>query len=278
MDAQAVIDEERRISELYAADYRCNTLTNSYPYQLERRQFADWVIATLVDAGLDPRELRALDVGCGSGEILELLRNRGMGRLTGLDLSAGMIAEARRHLPEAEFYLGEIDRQPDVGGPVQVVTAAFLVHHLQRPRSFFELVGRVLAPGGWFFILDYNRASWSRKPVVRDLLLAPTLPARALLKMKNRGALSKLARVPALFNPAHRLLSCGEVQAAIPQPADYEVRVVTHGLWLASLKHSLDAGSSFDRRLTRAVSRLERLVVPARAGHFQWVAGRRRSA
>lgn len=276
MDAQAVIDEERRISELYAPDYRHNTLTNSYPYQLERRQFADWVVATLVEAGLDPGQLRALDVGCGSAEILELLRNRGMERLAGLDLSAGMLAEARRHLPEAEFFLAEIDQQPDVGGPVQVITAAFLVHHLQRPRSFFELVDRVLAPGGWFFILDYNRASWSRKPGLRNLLLAPALAARALLKMKNRDALARLAQVPALFNPAHRLLTVGEMQAAMPQPSEYEVHVATHGLWLASLKHSLDAGSRFDRKLTRGISRLERLVVPANAGHFLWVAGRRR--
>lgn len=276
MDARAVIDEERRISELYAPEYRRNTLTNSYPYQLERRQFADWVMATLVESGLDPAQLRALDAGCGSAEILELLRNRGIGRLAGLDLSAGMLAEARRHLPEAEFFLGEIDRQPDVGGPVQVITAAFLVHHLAHPRSFFELVDRVLAPGGWFFILDYNRTSWSRKPGLKSVLLAPTLPARAFLKLKNSGALAKLAHVPALFNPAHRLLTFDELRAAMPQPAEYELRVMTHGLWLASLKHSLDAGSYFDRKLTQAISRLERLVVPANAGHFQWVAGRRR--
>lgn len=276
MDAQAVIDEERRISELYAPEYRRNTLTNSYPYQLERRQFADWVIATLVESGLDPAQLRALDVGCGSAEILELLRNRGIGRLAGLDLSAGMLAEARRHLPEAEFFLGEIDRQPDVGGPVQVITAAFLVHHLHHPRSFFELVDRVLAPGGWFFILDYNRTSWSRKPGLKSVLLAPTLPARAFLKLKNGGALAKLAHVPALFNPAHRLLTFDELRAAMPRPAGYELRVMTHGLWLASLKHSLDAGSYFDRKLTSAISRLEHLVMPANAGHFQWVAGRRR--
>lgn len=276
MDARAVIDEERRISELYASEYRRNTLTNSYPYQLERRQFADWVMATLVESGLDPAQLRALDAGCGSAEILELLRNRGIGRLAGLDLSAGMLAEARRHLPEAEFFLGEIDRQPDVGGPVQVITAAFLVHHLAHPRSFFELVDRVLAPGGWFFILDYNRTSWSRKPGLKSVLLAPTLPARAFLKLKNSGALAKLAHVPALFNPAHRLLTFDELRAAMPQPAEYELRVMTHGLWLASLKHSLDAGSYFDRKLTQAISRLERLVVPANAGHFQWVAGRRR--
>jgi SAM-dependent methyltransferase len=276
MDAQAVIDEERRISELYAPDYRHNTLTNSYPYQLERRQFADWVVATLVEAGHDPGHLRVLDVGCGSGEILELLRNRGIGRLAGLDLSGRMLVEARRHLPEAEFFLGEIDRQPDIEGSVQVITAAFLVHHLHRPQAFFELVDRLLAPGGWFFILDYNRASWSRKPGLKSFLLAPTLPARALLKMKNRGALSRLAQVPALFNPAHRLLTVEEMQASITQPSDYEVRVVTRGLWLASLKHSLDAGSRFDRQLTRGISQLERLVVPSKAGHFQWVAGRRR--
>lgn len=276
MDAQTVIDEERRISELYAPFYRDNTLTNSYPYQLERRQFVDWMIATLVGAGVDPAELRVLDVGCGTGEILELLHERGMRRLVGLDVAAGMIAEARRNLPDAEFFTEEIDRLQNVGKQVEVVTAAYLVHHLHRPRSFFELIDRVLAPGGWFFILDYNRASWSRKPVLGDLLLALLLPARMLLKMKNRRSLSKLAQVPALFNPAHRLLTFSEIQAAIPSPSEYDVCVCTHGLWLASLKHSLDAGSAFDQKLVAAIARLEHRVVPADAGHFQWIVGRRR--
>lgn len=273
--SEAVLAEECRIMNLYAPHYRCNTLTNSLPYQIERAQFADWVRDTVVDAGMVPAQAQVLDVGCGTGEVLELLLQRGFTRLSGVDAAPQMIEEARRNLPHAHFFTAEIDRFASAGMSIEVVTAAFTVHHLWRTRSFFELVDRVLAPGGWFFLLEYNRSSWSRRPVLSPLLLAPVKPLRVLLKLKNRHRLAKLHDLPPLFNPAHRLLSFAEIVAALPEPSRFELRRVTHGLWLASLKHSLSGESSFDRTLARAIATAERNLLPDGVGHFQWIAGRR---
>ena len=273
--SETVLAEECRIMDLYAPHYRSNTLTNSWPYQVERTQFADWVLATTTGAGIRPAQALVLDVGCGTGEVPELLRQRGFERLMGVDAAPRMIEEARRNLPNALFIHEAIDRVLDVGEPVQIVTAAFTVHHLLQPRSFFELVDRVLAPGGWFFLLEYNRHSWSRRPTLSPLLLAPARPLRVLLKLKNRRRLAGLHDLPALFNPAHRLLSFDEIVDSMPEPTGYELRRVTRGLWLPSLKHALSGESSFDRALVRMIGAAERTLLPAGAGHFQWIAGRR---
>src|SRR5215472_9799719 len=73
-------------------------------------QYAARVIPGLMDpdlsrfaqvvAGEAPaRHFRILDAGCGAGHECKWFRERGF-RVVGMDLSAGMLAEARRQAPE----------------------------------------------------------------------------------------------------------------------------------------------------------------------------------
>lgn len=276
IDTDAVIAEEQQIMDLYAPHYRTTTLTNSYPYQLERQRFADWLVSILHQEGTELAEISVLDVGCGTGEILQHLSERGCKRLTGLDVSHGMIQEAARHLPTADLVNKSIDEYGFGNERFGVITAALAVHHLQYPRAFFELVDRILIPGGWFFLLEYNMASWSRRKVLGRVLLKPLVPLRKALKIKNKKALARLDEVPALFNPAHQQRSYPELVDAMPHPELYSLQCLTHGLWLPTLKHALVGKSSIDRAITRAIETVENWILPAQAGHFQWVAGRRK--
>ena len=151
-----IIAEEQRIMDLYAPHYRTNSLTNSYPYQLERRRFADWLVSLVRRNTTDLSEISVLDVGCGTGEILQHLDEMGFNQLTGLDLSPKMIEQAKRHVPTADLVNASIDEYDFANSQFGLITAAFTVHHLQEPRSFFEMVDRILLPGGWFFLLEYN--------------------------------------------------------------------------------------------------------------------------
>src|ERR1700678_2325354 len=46
---------------------------------------------------------RGLDLCCGTGAGLRVLESLGQGRVTGVDFSAGMLAQARRAHPDAEW-------------------------------------------------------------------------------------------------------------------------------------------------------------------------------
>jgi SAM-dependent methyltransferase len=90
-----------------------------------------------------------LDIGCGRGEFLELLRDAGIaGR--GVDLDAGMVSRARAKGLEVEqgdavVYLEHV---PD--GSLGAVFAAQVVEHLpyERLLAFLRLSARKLAPDG----------------------------------------------------------------------------------------------------------------------------------
>jgi O-antigen chain-terminating methyltransferase len=98
---------------------------------------------------LMPRDAPALDLGCGRGDWLELLRREGIDA-RGVDENRLMVAECReRHLEaEAGEALDYLARVPD--GSLGAVTALRLVERLPLRQlvRLLDQVARVLRPGG----------------------------------------------------------------------------------------------------------------------------------
>jgi SAM-dependent methyltransferase len=94
------------------------------------------------------RGRRVLDVGCGPGTVLvQLARAFGVDGV-GLDASSKMIETARREAPElAELHVGRAEALPFADGSFDAALMRLVVHHLDRPKAFAELV-RVLRPSG----------------------------------------------------------------------------------------------------------------------------------
>ena len=103
-----------------------------------------------------------LDVGCGRGELLELLRDAGTeGR--GIDLDQGMVDRSLRkgldvELADAVAYL---ERQAP--SSLGAVFASHVIEHLpyEELERMFELSRRVLQPGGLFIAETINVHSLS---------------------------------------------------------------------------------------------------------------------
>ncbi|WP_432884251.1 class I SAM-dependent DNA methyltransferase [Kribbella sp. CA-245084] len=93
--------------------------------------------------------LPVLDVGCGPGRTTGLLAERGL-RVTGIDLSPGMIEVARRSCPDLDFRVGSMTALDIADGSASGVVSWWSIIHLPRnvvPQAFAEFY-RVLAPGG----------------------------------------------------------------------------------------------------------------------------------
>jgi ubiquinone/menaquinone biosynthesis C-methylase UbiE len=96
------------------------------------------------------------DFGCGPGQTTAYLKNLGL-EISGLDLSEGILEEARKRHPQIHFRRGnllELEFEDDF---IAGVVAFYAIVHFGREqvRKAFGEVFRVLQPGG-IFLLTYH--------------------------------------------------------------------------------------------------------------------------
>ena len=91
----------------------------------------------------------ACDLGCGPGHIARYLHGRGI-QVCGLDLSQGMIEQARQLNPEIEFYQGDMRALPVKDNSWAGIAAFYAIVNLRAAgvvQALREMM-RVLTPRG----------------------------------------------------------------------------------------------------------------------------------
>ncbi len=108
-------------------------------------------------AGLAPGD-RILDVAIGTGLVARAARDilGGGDCITGVDLSMGMLAEARKNLP-ITLVQGVAERLPVADACVDFVTMGYALRHVTDFESTFREYLRVMKPGGTLLILEVTR-------------------------------------------------------------------------------------------------------------------------
>ena len=117
-----------------------------------RRQFGE-VVGWL--AGLRPARGRLLDVGCGSGELLEALRADEW-RVSGVEPSArsAAIARSRRAL---DVQAATFDQADLAGQTFDAIVFAAALEHFHDPLAALARARELLAPGGLVAVLFLPR-------------------------------------------------------------------------------------------------------------------------
>lgn len=98
----------------------------------------------------------ALDLGCGTGEMLKLiLQADHRKKLYGIDLSEEMLIVARSKLPDqVKLLLGDSESLPFPDSSFDVVYCNDSFHHYPAPLNVLREVHRVLKLGGTFLLGD----------------------------------------------------------------------------------------------------------------------------
>ena len=102
-----------------------------------------------------------LDVGCGGGLFLGMMRERGL-RVVGLDNSreAAGIAWRRQQVPAVA---GDLERAPLRAGSFAGLTMFHVMEHLYDPRGYLCAARALLAPDGRLVVQVPNAASWQAR-------------------------------------------------------------------------------------------------------------------
>ncbi len=96
-----------------------------------------------------------LDVGCGTGFLIDLLAGRRPARYCGVDLSGEMIRVAEgKNIPGAQFVTGSADRLPYPDESFDIVTCSQSFHHYPYPGRAMQEAWRVLKNNGLYILSD----------------------------------------------------------------------------------------------------------------------------
>lgn len=100
---------------------------------------------------------RVLDVGCGTGVLLERLAARhDPSSLVGAEPVPEMLARARQRLPgEVELCQAWAEELPFPDADFDVVISCNMFHYIRRPHAALAEMRRVLRPGGRLLLTDW---------------------------------------------------------------------------------------------------------------------------
>lgn len=117
------------------------------------------VEAAILDEVGSTRYESMLDIGTGTGRMLQLLSNYAQ-RAVGLDISHSMLAVARANLERGELRgvdlrQGDVYRPPFEPHSFDLVVIHQVLHFLDDPMSAIRQAAQLLTPGGRILIVDF---------------------------------------------------------------------------------------------------------------------------
>jgi ubiquinone/menaquinone biosynthesis C-methylase UbiE len=110
-----------------------------------------------------------LDIGCGTGLFIEKCTSNG-GIAVGLDISKGMIQQARRRCKNTEFVVGTGETLPFDDCSFNVITSLLAFSYFKHPQAMLDEAYRVLKPGGTIAICTLGKKLLTRSiPIIYQI-------------------------------------------------------------------------------------------------------------
>ena len=142
----------------------------------------------------EARPLKVLDVACGTGDFtIEIAKKVAQGsRITGVDISEGMIAVGREKLSklgiDAVFEVADCEALPYDDKTFDRISVGFGVRNFEHLELGLREMYRVLTPGGKLVILELSVPSNAFIRWCYKLYFLKILPFIGGLVSGNRGA------------------------------------------------------------------------------------------
>jgi SAM-dependent methyltransferase len=161
--------------------------------ELGRLQKARKTVAVILDvlrvAGVDPRSVRLLDIGCSTG-ILTRHYAEFFGRVVGIDIDDGAVEWARlnRGAYNVTYQVGDSMELPYLTGEFDLVTCTHIYEHVPDAQRMIDEIYRVLRPGGLCYFAAENRLRvWDGHYNLPLVTMLPRPLANVYVRVTGRG-------------------------------------------------------------------------------------------
>ncbi|MCR4963434.1 MAG: methyltransferase domain-containing protein [Firmicutes bacterium] len=105
-----------------------------------------------------------IDVGCGSGETVHLLRSELAIEAVGVDISPALIALGKQKFPGLPLQVGDMEKLPYGDGVFAAALAECVLSLAEHPHRALAEIRRCLRPGGALIVSDVYIRSGEQEP------------------------------------------------------------------------------------------------------------------
>ena len=158
-------------SIIYTADYFLNSdVCKGYKVNYEddfdknSRHLFQFHLANINK--LHPRKGRFVDIGCATGNFLEMVREDGWEPF-GVEISEYGTDRVRNKIGPEKIFQGSLEDANFPGGYFEIVFASEIIEHVHRPKAFLLEIRRIVKPDGLVVITTPNGSSVFRK-IMKD--------------------------------------------------------------------------------------------------------------
>ncbi len=133
---------------------------------LNSKVLGDYNLAQEVLSAIPENCEVAVDLGCGTGGVLEALRH-GSQSVIGVDGSSRMLELARRRFAEGSgvdlnkisLRIGELDHLPLRDAEADFACINLVLHHISEPRLVLTEIKRILKPNSRLLVIEFCKHS-----------------------------------------------------------------------------------------------------------------------
>ncbi|ADX68478.1 bifunctional demethylmenaquinone methyltransferase/2-methoxy-6-polyprenyl-1,4-benzoquinol methylase UbiE [Weeksella virosa] len=154
-----------------------------------------------------------LDIATGTGDLAIMMAKHTNAKITGLDLSAGMLEVGRKKVAmeklqnRIELILGDSENLPFPDNSFDCVTVSFGVRNFENLKKGLAEIRRVLKPGGTFVILEFSYPSKFPMKQLYSFYSSTLLPLIGRLVSKDQSAYTYLPESISAFPQGEEMKS-----------------------------------------------------------------------
>lgn len=162
-----IIKQFNRLAPDWASRYGGWFLLRTPTLRLRRRYF----LQLLKNRIHLPKSAKIVDVGCGTGDILSDLQQKGYKFLVGCDISGEMIATAKRSFPEVEFFVADMDEltRSQIAQGCDLLILLGVLSYYPDPIDKLNSLKMILSNDGYILFSYQNADSPFQKVNIRRM-------------------------------------------------------------------------------------------------------------